>query len=1695
MIRRKTILAAAGAMMLASAFADTQTVNGVTWTYTVTTNGEAIIERGGEQWQRAVEPEPVGALVIPSELGGCPVTGIGYCAFVGCGRMTSVTIPSSVRTIGNSAFQNCSGLTSVDIPDGVTSIGSQAFCSCYGLTSVSIPSSVTEIGTSAFYYCTGLTSVTIPEGVTHLSAQVFCGCSGLTSVKIPSNVTSIVGSAFLCCTGLMSIEVDEANAFYCSEDGLLLDKAKTTLVAYPGGRRDEAMIPTNVTCIGSCAFWGASLSSVKIPSSVTSIGSEAFAQCDGLVSFAVDESNEAYCSVDGLLFDKAKTTLVACPGGRQGAVTVLPSVERIGDAAFSGCRAVTAVTIPKGVASIGYSAFRDCSSLSAVRYAGDAPECVWDWEIYSGAWNVTSYVLVGTKGWNGDPESSDVPDAWPVGDEHARPIVALDPSVKHTVAFDLGEHGMRTGGGALSQDVGESSAAVAPEIVADDGWEFTGWDADFSFVIDDMTVCAQYRKDGSSDLAPQMALVLQIEEGVIVGHSHVDGDGGCVTNGVLMIPAGVTSIGECALESAEEIEEVVIPASVRSIGDYAFGWCANLRKVTFADRAGCAVSESAFVGTPWQLAQKLTFGPGKISTFTMGGTCSLATERAVIAGVAGAVWEDFAEVVYRGNGYDEVNTYQSLTCDGIIDVEKTAATDADDYSCWELPKINMAYWGGYVSKDDYPTEDAVADAYRANGCWDDVFAWLEVPTNRIDWSYSNGSAADFNEFIVRHLKDGNAHVELWTSMAGHGITCCGYVCDESLELWEPGYLTGLFIVDSDNDMFANGGAAAAPNRIAYCPVRWVEEDDECSGCYMIGNVWGLEWDEVYVENALWAKGAPVAEKIYIPFGYELRDATVTGFHGDLPAQIVLPRETESVGESAFDADYREVGALVSAALPEGVTNICQYAFWFCENLTTLALPASLESVADCSFTFCTALRTVYVTPGDTERIRNMLSESAYKYTDDGRISTIDVSKLTFIEGEHPDLTAARLEWAKDDAIEAIEAAANDLARDQSGWNAALTAIVKDAEAAVMAATTPEAAEAAGLAGVARVKAFVNEVASKVTGAIANFELYEDVWIGFRRITAVGSEVWVEVLENGTCTAELSLGDWQVTVEARRKSDGAFYTVTESLTVTDGAATFDLVLPADEYLGNAAVDLSEAGQYADVGVGGLSAVARKSAEAEGKSVTYELKVADPELLIEREEKPVLRMMASARAVQASANVSAASIAAMRAAVDGLRQTAETVIADINRRVNILSIALSRSDDGGRTWSDVEALEDETVEVSIPLELDTKADFAILRSDGHEVESVLRSVDNGLNASSTGADESFRVEPGKVVMKISKFAVFAVVSGAPRERLYPDGDGAYVVPTAAVSYEGVLLRDGAVAGTVSASVSKPNARKGSVANITLKVKTIEKASYAFAAKKVPLPDYDGQFVLEPSNKKSASLGAATVVFGGDSLTGSFANGFEIDAVRDVFKEKGNEKRDRISRYVQNGRSWCIALSTDAAELGYATLGVKVSANGKVSVTGYMGDGVKLSTSAKAEIGQGWLAVPVVMYKKSGKTVKTFGCRVSLDEQSGKVGIANATPYAGSGFVLAASGLPELKKAELKVATLSVSAGEALSSTPDAVKLTYNEKSGAIGGTATWFNAGGKKKLTGKVYGVAIGRQGFGEVVVKNVGTFRFTLVFEE
>ena len=323
--------------------------------------------------------------------GGSFVDKIPENAFAGCRNIKTITICNSVTSIGEAAFSGCTGLTSMTIPNSVTSIGLSAFSGCSSLSSVHIsdiaawcaisfdnsdanplynahnlylnetlvtdlviPNGVTSIGNYAFE-CSSLTSVTIPNSVNSIGSNAFRGCGGLTSVTIPNSVTSIGEWAFGGCTNLTEIDVAADNPNYSSENGVLFNKDKTTLVTYPGGKPGTYTIPNSVTNIGNYAFeYCSSLTSVTIPNSVTSIGSNAFYGCRGLASVTIGDS---VTSIGDNAFYKC-TALTS--------VTIPNSVETIGYCAFWGCSALTSLTIPNSVETIGYCAFWGCSALTSI---------------------------------------------------------------------------------------------------------------------------------------------------------------------------------------------------------------------------------------------------------------------------------------------------------------------------------------------------------------------------------------------------------------------------------------------------------------------------------------------------------------------------------------------------------------------------------------------------------------------------------------------------------------------------------------------------------------------------------------------------------------------------------------------------------------------------------------------------------------------------------------------------------------------------------------------------------------------------------------------------------------------------------------------------------------------------------------------------------------------------------------------------------------------------------------------------------------------------------------------------------------------------------------------------------------------------------------------------------------------------------
>ena len=292
-----------------SAFGWCQSLTSITFPESVT-----LIESGAFQNCSMLQ-----SVVLPSS-----IISISASLFYNCTGLKSVTIPNTVEGIGSGAFQNCTSLSSIDLPESVTSIGSQAFRysglnsielpnsienianevfrECHQLTSVTIGTNVANIHSSAFNYCdklntiiwnatdfadfgsaslspfynyrNNITSFTFGENIIHIPAYMCYEMNNLSRIDIPASVTGVGEGAFAYCGRLTEINAAAGSPLYSSEDGVLFNKTKTSLIIYPAGRSAaNYTVPSTVQTIEENAFYGCeNLSAITIPASVTSIG-------------------------------------------------------------------------------------------------------------------------------------------------------------------------------------------------------------------------------------------------------------------------------------------------------------------------------------------------------------------------------------------------------------------------------------------------------------------------------------------------------------------------------------------------------------------------------------------------------------------------------------------------------------------------------------------------------------------------------------------------------------------------------------------------------------------------------------------------------------------------------------------------------------------------------------------------------------------------------------------------------------------------------------------------------------------------------------------------------------------------------------------------------------------------------------------------------------------------------------------------------------------------------------------------------------------------------------------------------------------------------------------------------------------------------------------------------------------------------
>lgn len=284
-----------------------------------------------------------------------PIIEIGNHAFAHKYTLLEITLPNSIQKIGDNSFLYCKNLELINNFDNVKEIGDYAFCRCECLNVSALPKKLVSLGSFAFSGCL------LPE-----------------KIFIPKNVEKIKDGAFGDGSGITCFEVDKDNKFFCSENGVLFNKDKTKLIAFPSYSSivnytippsvkevkgyafykcynlSKVIISSNVTKIEEGAFKNSGLTEITIPSSIRSIEKSTFENCFYLVNVII--SNEV-TTIGNRAFYGCRNIVT---------ITISNGVRNIGESAFSGCKGLTSITIPNGVTTIGSYVFDGCDGLKEI---------------------------------------------------------------------------------------------------------------------------------------------------------------------------------------------------------------------------------------------------------------------------------------------------------------------------------------------------------------------------------------------------------------------------------------------------------------------------------------------------------------------------------------------------------------------------------------------------------------------------------------------------------------------------------------------------------------------------------------------------------------------------------------------------------------------------------------------------------------------------------------------------------------------------------------------------------------------------------------------------------------------------------------------------------------------------------------------------------------------------------------------------------------------------------------------------------------------------------------------------------------------------------------------------------------------------------------------------------------------------------
>lgn len=330
------------------------------------------------------------------------------------------------------------------------------------------------------------------------------------------------------------------------------------------GALSSINFPEGLTAIDAYAFEGTELTSVTLPSTLQAIGEAAFMQCDQLLAIDVVAENLNLASLDGVLFNKAGTVLLAYPGGKAGPYALPGPTAEIAARAFQYAKGITGVTLAAGTQTVNYYAFYGCENLATA-------------ELNEGLMSLGDQAFALCKNLVGVRIPTTMAS---IGN-----LCFLDCVNLETLTLP---EGLTTLGGMWSfQGCTKLAGVTIPGSVQEAGYGTFNWCTNLQTAVIAPGVkklSATFTDCWNLNSVSIPGSCSDINERVFYG---------CRSLSQVSLPGTVTNIGIAAFQGCINLGGIAIPETTLALGDRAFEGCAALTTVT-VPRNVVSVGNSCF---------------------------------------------------------------------------------------------------------------------------------------------------------------------------------------------------------------------------------------------------------------------------------------------------------------------------------------------------------------------------------------------------------------------------------------------------------------------------------------------------------------------------------------------------------------------------------------------------------------------------------------------------------------------------------------------------------------------------------------------------------------------------------------------------------------------------------------------------------------------------------------------------------------------------------------------------------------------------------------------------------------------------------------------------------------------------------------------------------------------------------------------